>query len=392
MKVRRVLSLLFLGLRRTVARPGSAGVVVLGSAGAVAVLCFFMAVNDGLQSAMLAAGRDDRALVLRRGSDSELNSLMTLQVRDLLVTEQGTAGSAEQSFSRELVRVINLRDSDSGKIVAYPIRGVGDQFQQVRPEVRIVEGRMFNPGSHEFIVGQGIVRAMPALRVGEEMPIKGVKWRIVGIFSSGGSTHDSEIFTDRETLRSFYQATHISSVTVKVGSPAALAALKQRIEADRQQSLQVISEADYYNALATRSSAPLKVVTALVGTLMAIAAVFAAMNAIHVSVSSRSSELRTLSAIGFDSNSIVMAQVLEAVLLCLLGACLGALLTWSMLGGSSISLVVGAARLNQTSFDLQVTAEAVAYCMLIGVLVGIAAGLPPAIRSVRMSAADIRFT
>ncbi len=381
----RVLSLLSFGLRSTAARPGPCSIVVLGVAGAAFTLSVLCAVTAGLRSAIIAAGHADRVLVLRRGAGSELESGIAPRVREIAAARaevvRDTGGAP--LVSEEIVRVLDVRTDKAGATNSLPIRGVGAEFQKVRPELRIVAGRMFTPGTYELILGRAAADALGSFTVGSSIEMKGVRWKVVGVFTAAGSSYESEMFTDGRTIQSFYQAPNMSSVTVRLRDPAAFTSFKSGLESSPDVAVQVARESDYYAALSTRSSAPLKLVVVLVGGLMGIAAVFLAMNAIHSALSARTVEIATLRALGFEGRVVAASSVLEVGILAGAGAALGSLVAWIVCRNSAMSLLTGDARLSQTAFHLQLTSQDLARAIVYAVVIGLLGGLPSAIRAAR---------
>lgn len=383
----KLLALLGLCLRTALVRPGSLLVIVLGSAGATMIFAYFMAMSLGLESAIMSSGRADRALILRRGADVELNSSLSLEVPGFVTSRPEIAKTAagQPIVAAEIVRSFNVPLRE-GYIASFPIRGISSLQQDLRPEFRIIDGRMPSPGKYEFVVGRAVRDALETLNVGDAITVQGKPWPVVGIFTTAGSSQESEILADLPTLQSFYRVSRISSVGVKLRSAREFDSFKAAVEADPRLALDVERESDYYSRVATRSSAPLKVVSVLVGSLMAVAAMFAVMSAVYSSVSYRLRDLNMLRAIGFSGGSILFALNAEAAVLALIGALLGCGLITAFFDSTPLSFTTGDARLSQTAFHLDFSIGLLALATVCIMVLSILGCLAPTTRLVRSTA------
>lgn len=385
--MKTLLALLGLCLRTALARPGSILVIVLGSAGATMIFAYFMAMSLGLESAIMSSGHADRALILRKGADVELNSSLPLETPDFLTSRPEIARTAagQPIISPELVRSFNVPLRE-GYIASFPIRGITGVQQDLRPEFRITDGRMLMPGKHELVVGRAVRDALGTLNVGDAVNVQGEPWPVVGVFTTEGNSEESEILADLQTLQSFYQIARISSVAVKLIGAAEFDSFKSAVEADPRLALDVERESDYYDRIATRSSAPLKLVSVLVGALMAVAAMFAVMSAVYSSVAYRVRELNTLRTIGFSGTSIMFALNAEAAVLSLVGALIGSGLITAFFDSTPLSFTTGDARLSQTAFHLDFSFGLLALATACILALSILGGLAPTSRLVRSTA------
>jgi putative ABC transport system permease protein len=383
-------SLLAIGLRAALGRPGAASIVVLGVAAATIVLCVLTTAVASIQSAIMTAGREDRALVTRKGSTSELESAIPPRVREIAVSLPEVARNAEGTphVSEEFVRVLDIRNGGEQPLSSFPIRGVSGDPSIVRPEIRIVAGRMFEPGRHELVLGQAVAAAIKSHRVGSSIDMNNVQWQVVGVFSAAGNSFESEILTDARTLQSFYEAQAMSSLTVQLRDPAAFASFKSTLESTPDIAVQVERESDYYSALSRRTGAPLQVVALLVGGLMSVAGVFLAMTASHAAFSARATEIATVRALGFEGRVVATSVLLEVGVLAVIGAVLGAVLAWILCKDTTVSLLTGDMRISQTAFRLRLGVENVALAAVAALGIGLLGGLPAAVKSVRRPLAE----
>ncbi len=382
--MRTLFALLGLCLRTALARPGSILVIVLGSAGATMIFAYFMAMTLGLESAIMSSGHADRALILRRGADVELNSSLPVEAPDFVMSRPEVARTphGQPIVSPEMVRSFNV-PLRAGYIASFPIRGITGVQQDLRPEFRIIEGRMLTSGKYELVVGRAVRDALGTLNVGDSVSVQGESWPVVGVFTTEGNSEESEILADLHTLQSFFRISRISSVAVKLTGAAEFSSFKSAIEADPRLALDVERESDYYSKVATRSSAPLKVVSVLVGALMALAAMFAVMSAVYSSVSYRVRELNTLRVIGFSGRSMLLALNAEAAVLAFVGALIGAGVITAFFESTPLSFTTGDARLSQTAFHLDFSFGSLALAAVFIVALSILGGLAPTARLVR---------
>jgi putative ABC transport system permease protein len=368
-------------------RLGSSSVIVIGIAGVVAVVISVLAMATGFQHTLAATGRGDRALVLRGGSDSELASSIERSNVLTILDAPGVKRSADGKpvGSAEGVMIVDLprKSNDSGANVT--IRGVGEKAFELRPEIRLVEGRMFRSGLRELVVGRGAQHQFKGLDVGAHLSLRGTDWTIVGAFESGGDAHESELLADGETVLSAYRRNLYQSVIVQLESEASLEAFKRALTSNPQLSVDVKSERDYYAQQSQQLSKVLSFVAYVVGGIMAIGALFGALNTMYSAVSTRSQEIATLRAIGFGSTAVVISVMIEALLLALIGAAIGSALAWLFFNGNAVSTL--GANFTQVVFKLTVTPDLILLGIIWACFIGVIGGLFPAIRAARLPVA-----
>lgn len=368
-------------------RIGTSLVIVIGIAGVVAVLLSVLAMATGFQKTLSSTGRDDRALVLRGGSDSELASTISRENSLTILDEAGVRRDAEGKSigSAEAVVIVDLpkKSNDSGSNVS--MRGIGPQGLATRPEIRVVQGRVFSPGLREIIVGRGAQQQFKGLELGQKLELRGSDWTIVGVFESGGDSHESELLADGETVLSAYRRNLYQSVFVQLESAAAFETFKKALTSNPQLSVDVKREREYYADQSKGLSKVLSFVAYVVGGIMAVGALFGALNTMYSAVSTRSQEIATLRAIGFGNTPVVVSVMLEALLLALLGALIGSALAWGFFNGHAISTL--GANFTQVVFKLTVTPELVVLGIIWACVIGVIGGLFPAIRAARLPVA-----
>ncbi len=378
-----------MGLRSLPQRRGSSLVVVLGIAGVVAVLISVMSLSDGLTRTLASTGRPDRAIVINRGGNSEIDSAVP---RDAIHTIEESSAVARDSDGKPVASAeglvsgsLPLQGRDALGNISF--RGVSAGARSLRPEVVVVEGRWFRTGVNEIVVGRAAQARFKGLKVGNRVQFGEDLWTVVGAYTSGGDARESELETDAETLLSAYQRAAFSSVTVKLRGPGEFTAFRAGLIADPSLSVEVVRESDYYTQQSGRFAKLLSLVAQVVGAIMALGAVFGALNTMYSSVSARTVEIATLRAIGYGSFAIVASVLAEALLLSLLGAICGAALAWFAFNGDTVSTVSGGASYAQVVFQLRVGFGLVALGVLWACAVGLVGGLLPALRAARIPVA-----
>jgi putative ABC transport system permease protein len=368
-------------------RLGTSSVIVVGIAGVVAVLISVLAMATGFQRTILATGRDDRAIVLRGGSDSELASTLsreaTLTIMDAPGIRKDSAGKPIASAEAVVVVDMPKKSNDSGANVT--IRGVGAAAMALRPEIHLIAGRMFQRGLRELIVGIGAQAQFKGLDVGSHIALRGSDWTIVGAFASNGDSHESELLADGETVLSSYRRNLYQSVVVLLDSKDSFAAFKNSLTTNPQLSVDVMREHDYYAKQSQRMSTVLSFIAYVVGGIMAVGALFGALNTMYSAVSVRSREIATLRAIGFGASAVVLSVLIEAMLLSVIGALIGAALAWMFFNGNVVSTL--GSNFTQVVFRLAVGPPLVILGIVWACVIGLVGGLFPAIRAARLPVA-----
>jgi len=376
-----------MNLRSIPQRFGTSSVIVVGIAGVVAVLISVLAMATGFTHTLLATGRDDRAIVLRGGSDSELASTLsreaTLTIIDAPGIRKDAAGKAIASAEPVVIVEMPKKSNASGANVT--IRGVGAEGVALRPEIQLVAGRMFRRGVRELIVGRGAEAQFKGLDVGSHIALRGSDWTIVGAFESNGDSHESELFADAETVLSAYRRNLYQSVVARLDSKDSFDAFKAALTTNPQLSVAVLRERDYYVHQSQRMGKVLAFVAYFVGGIMAVGALFGALNTMYSAVSVRSREIATLRAIGFGASAVVLSVLIEAILLAVMGALIGAGLAWLFFNGNVVSTL--GSNFTQVVFRLAVSPSLVALGILWACAIGLIGGLFPAIRAARLPVA-----
>ncbi len=382
---RQTLSITGVGISTLRQRLGASLVVVIGIAGVVGVLVAMLAMGEGFQATLQQTGSDDTAIVLRGGSNAELNSVLDRDSVNVITQAPGVARGADGKpvASAELSVVANLpKRSDPAVEANVQIRGVGDEAWTLRSNVKIVQGRRFKPGLRELVVGQGALRQFAGLEVGQQLRIAGQEWNIVGEFASNDS-HDSELWGDAQTVASAYRrGSSAQSVTVRLTSPAVFDAFKAALSSDPRLKVDVSTTRDYFNKQSEGLTKVIRVVGITVGVIMAIGAIFGALNTMFAAIAARAREIATLRAIGFRGLPVVVSVLMETLLLALLGGVLGGLVTWLIFNGYTASTL--GANFSQVVFQFKVSPELLWLGIKWAMAIGFIGGLFPAVRAARL--------
>jgi putative ABC transport system permease protein len=380
----QVVSVTKFGLLGIPQRRGSVAAAVFGIAGVVTVLVGVLSIAAGFRQAMTASGAADAAVVLRSGADSEMVSGFLRQSTRIIADAPGVAHTPEGPLaSAELFVIINLPKRSTGTDVNVPLRGVESAAFRVHGQVKIVEGRTFEPGKDEVIVGIGAAREFAGLEVGRSLLVGRREWPVVGVFSAGGATAESEIWTDAPVLQAAYnRGDSFQSVYVRLDSPGAFTTFKDAVMTDQRLSAKVMRLSDYY---ASQSTAVTKLITSLgvlIASLMAVGAVFGALNTMYSSVSARTREIATLRALGFGSGAVVVSVMLESVALALGGGAFGAGLAYLVFNGFHAA-TMNWQSFSQITFAFAVTPQLLVLGVALATVIGLIGGLLPAIRAAR---------
>jgi putative ABC transport system permease protein len=374
----QVREITLMNLRNLGSRLGSSSVVVVGIAGVVAVLVSILAMANGFSATLERTGKPDRAVVLRGGSNGELSSGITNEHAALISQMEGIDAS-----SAEFYTVVGVPKRATGTPANLVLRGIEASAYSIRPEVKLTAGRKFEFGKQELIAGRGAADQFEGIDLGGTVVLRDTQWRIVGLFEAGGGINESELWGDAKVAQNvFRQNEAVSSMRLRLTSPSVIDALNARIEADPRFDLTVRSEPEYYQTQSLGINALITNFGYLVSVIMAIGAVFAALNTMYSAVSTRTVEIATLRAIGFGGTPVVVSVMFEALLLAALGGAAGAALAYLFFNGVTISTLGGS--FSQIAFDFAVTPELMRQGLVWAVVLGAVGGLFPALRAARL--------
>jgi putative ABC transport system permease protein len=368
-------------------RWGASAVIVVGIAGVVGVLVALLAMAEGFRATLSTTGNETTAIILRGGSQAETNSIITRDQVPLIGSLDGIARGADGRplVSPELSAVVNMVTKADGTDANAQLRGVGPNAWELRPRVQLIEGRRFNPGMRELVVGRGAQRQYVGLDVGRQIELANNLWTIVGAFSSGDS-HESELWADTETVANTYRRTAFQSVTVKLDPNKGFERLKAAMAADPRLKLDVDTTRHYYSRQSETLTQFLRILGIVVGSIMAIGAVFGALNTMYAAVASRAREIATMRAIGFRGLPVVVAVMLETMLLALAGGVLGGAIAWLIFNGYTAATL--GSNFSQVMFQFKVSPELLWNGLKWALGIGLVGGLYPALRAARQPVTD----
>jgi putative ABC transport system permease protein len=370
-------------IRNLILRKGLTVMTALGIALTVTTAVFLMALLAGLDRAFTSSGDSLNVLVLRKGSEAELSGGFDASLFPTLRSLPGVAKDShgEPMASGEWVVVIILPRKDGTGEVNVTVRGMMPDGLELRPKVKLKEGRWFTPGQREVVVSESIQKRFAHANIGDTMQFGKGPWTVVGVFDAGGSAYESEIWGDVNQMSSdFDRQGGFASAYLRATDPATADALKNRVSDDQRLKLEGTLETAYY-AKQTSSGTPIKIIGWVVAIIMAIGSSFAAMNTMYAAVAYRSREIATLRVMGFSRPSILTSFVFESVLLSLLGAVVGILLMLpfdGMTTGTS-----NAVTFSEVVFSLRMTPQVVGVAILFAVIMGLFGGMAPAWHAAR---------
>jgi putative ABC transport system permease protein len=350
----------------------------------IAVLLFFLALSNGLSQTVEGSGADDVAIVIREGSNAELNSVVTRDQLNVLAAGPGVVErEGAPAASGELLVIVDGVKRSSGTNANMPFRGIGPEGRALRQSVNIVRGRMFNPGTNEIVVGAGLLREFAGFEFGRTIRLRGTTWQIVGVFEAPGTVFESELWADIAVTQSLFNRPNVfQTMRIQLQSPAAMQPFRQWAENDpRLNGLEVMSEREYYARQASQSTQGFTFIAWLLGVMMAIGALAGALNTMYSSVAARATEIATLRIIGFSGWAAFFGTMVEALALSALGGALGVLLAFIVFNGRTTSTL--GAGFTQLVFKFELSPAIIVSAIVMAVVIGLFGGLLPGIRAAR---------
>jgi putative ABC transport system permease protein len=348
------------------------------------VLVGVLSIAAGFRRAMTASATPDAALVLRSGADSEMVSGLRREDVRLIADAPGVARNAKGPLiSAELFVIINLPKRSTGTDANVPLRGVEPAAAEVREQVKLVAGRMFEPGRNEVVVGIGASREFAGLEVGSQLKVGRDSWPIVGVFSANGGVAESEVWTDATVLQGAYKrGDSFQSVSARLVSPAAFQSFKDSLTTNPQLNVKVLRQSDYYAEQSETLTRLITTLGVLIAGLMAVGAVFGALNTMYSAVAARTREIATLRALGFGSGAVVIALMIESLLVAVSGGAVGAGLAYAGFNNFHAA-TMNWQSFSQVTFAFAVTPQLLVQGIVLAAAIGMVGGLLPAIRAAR---------
>ena len=369
-------------------RKGSSAAAMLGITGVVAVMVGVLSIAQGVLRTMESSAGETNAIVLRSGSDSEMMSGLSGDDTRIIAEAPGVVRDDTGAVaSPELFVIINLPMRSTGTDANVPVRGVQSQAISVRDKFKLVDGRMFERGLYELIVGTGARQQFAGLDIGSSIEVNQEMWPVVGIFEADGGLAESEIWVDAAVLQSAYRrGNSYQSVYVKLNSSESFEEFKDKLTSDPRLNVKPMRETEYYDSQSTTVYNMITGLGTIIAVIMGLGAVFGALNTMYTAVSARTREIATLRALGFRSGPVVISVVSESLLLAFAGGLIGAGLAWLAFDGFR------AATLNWSSFSaitfaFDVNTGLLVQGIVFAMLIGLVGGLFPAIRAARQPVA-----
>jgi putative ABC transport system permease protein len=385
----QVITVTWFNLRTIPERKGAAAAAAVGIAGVVAVFVGFLSIAEGFRAAMTTTGSDEVAIVLRSGADSEMTSGLSREEVRIIGDAPGLARGNEGALaSAELFVIINLTNRATGTDGNVALRGVGPEAMPVRGNIEFVEGRAFESGRNEIMVGVGAARVFAGLELGKEIRVGQSNWKVVGVFSAGGGAAESEIWTDAAVLQSAYQrGDSFQSVHARLVSEESFDAFKDALTSNPQLKVKVQLQSEFMADQSKMLTDFIMTVGIFIALLMALGSLFGALNTMYSAVSARTREIATLRALGFRAGPVVLSVLAESLALALAGGAFGGIAAYVAFDGFQAA-TINWQTFSQVAFAFRVTPQLLLVAILWAAMIGLVGGLFPAIRAARLPIAS----
>jgi putative ABC transport system permease protein len=371
-------------LRSLKVRWVSAAVAVLGIAGTVGVFVAMLALAKGFQATLVSSGSAQNAIVRRAGATGEMESVLTLDSARIIQDAPGVVrGEGGPLASAEVVVIATFPLKKEGTPANAQVRGVSPNILEVRNNVRIVSGRMFGAGLNELIVGRNVAASYAGFELGQSVKFGGGTWTVVGVFDAGGSAFDSEVWCDAHVLNEVYlrPPNIYQSVTARLGAASDFQRFKDALTSDPRLNVQVDRELDYYDKQSRQLTTLITVLGSIVAFVMAIGAVFGALNTMYSAVIERTREIGTMRALGFTAGNVVASFLFEALCIALIGGLLGCLAVMPL--NNFTTGTMNWSTFSYLAFAFKITPPLLGMGVAFALVMGVAGGVPPALRAAR---------
>lgn len=375
-------------LRSLRQRPVSTLTTALGMALVVAVFIAMNALANGFRAALVSTGSADNVLVIRKGANSEMYSGISRQTAAIIASYPFIARDQNGApmVSPELFVVVPQQRVNQGGMANVVVRGVSLSAFQVRKGIQISEGRTFRPGAREVVVGSGYAARFPNAQVGGSVDFANATWAIVGHFTAGGSSFESEIWGENEQLMPVLRGEVFQTVTFRMQDPSAFAGIKETLEGDSRLFVDAVRELTFYENQSSGLATVLQFIALFIASIMAVGAVFGAINTMYAAVASRAPEIGVLLTLGFRPRSVMSSFLLEAVLIAVLGGALGCLMALPING--LVTSTTNWSSFSEVAFAFRVTPDLLLNGMIFAAVMGVVGGLLPARKAARQQVVD----
>ena len=383
--IQQTFAVTMLGIRTIPRRFGASLVAIVGIAGVVVVFVSVLSIGEGFKAAIVGAGSPSRAIVLRAGSDSEMTSGLVGTDTDVVKEAPGIAQQANRPVAAsELYVVIDLPKRSTGTPANVPMRGIEPASLEVRDDVKIVEGRMFRFGTDEAIVGRAAQHQFNGVDLGSVYESKQLTLKIVGVFTEGGAVTESEIWCDARTLQNAYRrGNSYQSVLVRLDSPASFPRFKDWLTSNSNLNVNARQENEYYAAQTTVMTGLIRGIGYIIAALMGVGAVFGAVLTMYTAVATRTREIATLRALGFNTSAVLFSILGESLALGAIGGLIGGALAYAAFNGYETA-TMNFQTFSQVAFAFRVTPSLLIQGLVYSLLMGLVGGLLPAVRAARL--------
>jgi putative ABC transport system permease protein len=385
----QIVSVAWLSVRTIRQRIGSSAVAVVGIAGVVIVFVAVLSIAEGFQAAMKNAGQPDRALIMRGGASDEMSSGLGGDAVEVMKQAPGIRRDNNAPLaSSELYVIVDLPKRSTMTSANVPMRGIMPITPQVRYDARIVQGRMLTFGTNEVVAGRGAAAQFAGVSVGSLIKTGQVTWTVVGIFEAGGGVAESELWADARIVQgAFRRNNSFQSVLVRLESPDRFTALKNWLTTNPQLNVSVVDESEYYSEHAANMTSMIRTVGFGIAVLMAVGAVFGAILTMYTAVSTRTREIATLRALGFNTTSVIISVLVESLVLGAVGGVAGGLLAYVAFNGYQTS-TMNFQTFSQVAFAFAVTPALLAQGLIYALAMAFIGALLPAVKAARLPIAS----
>jgi putative ABC transport system permease protein len=382
---RQIVAVSLLSIRTIPQRLGSSAVAIVGIAGVVIVFVSVLSMAEGFFAALRSAGSPNRALVMRSGTDSEMTSILSGAEVEIIKQAPGILRDNQRALaSGELLVLIDLPKLSTGSEANVPLRGIEPETLKVRQEAKLVEGRMFRFGTNEVIAGRSASRHFAGLSLGSEVKTGQVGWTVVGFFETGGSVSETELWCDARVLQGVYRrGNSFQSVLARLTSPESFNTFKDWLTSNPQVNVSVNPEIEYYTEQSTTITTLIRTIGFGIAALMGIGAIFGAVLTMYTAVATRTREIATLRALGFNTFSVLLSVLAESLGLAAVGGVLGGLLAYFAFNGFQAS-TMNWRTFSQVAFAFAVTPSLLVQGVAYALVMGFIGGLLPAVKAARL--------
>ena len=375
-------------IRNILNRPAATITTALGIAFTVAILIGALALASGFQAALLETGSDDNLLLMRKGADGEISSGLARDAVNIIraLPDVAIGADGRPQVSAEVVVLTNKPRLGQPGTSNMTVRGIDPEALAFRGRVKVVEGRMFEPGAAEIIVGRRIANRFADCRIGDKMRFGQQDFTVVGHFEAGGTAFESEIWGDNKVLMPVFRGDVFQSVTFRMKVPSRYPALKKELEADPRLGVDVHREREFYNDQSGMLATTIRIAGVFIVIIMAVGAVFGAMNTMFAAVSSRSREISTLLILGFSPIAVMLSFMLESLFLALLGGAIGCLIALPING--MVTSTTNFSSFSEVAFAFLVTPQTMVIGLLFAAAMGVVGGFLPSLKAARQPLAQ----